>query len=154
VRLLSARSAWLLTGVFVIAFGGVARPARAQLFRSFSNDPRHVLEGNWQSCRDRDGQYAERVYDHVVNGVGKYEVHMGPRREFAIFAGVQDTHREHDSPDNLLKPFRVAMDAGRAKQRWEIPSLNLALTVTLAGGSRTDCESWFVLLEPLEKTSH
>jgi hypothetical protein len=43
------------------------------------------------------------------------------------------------------------MDAGRAKQRWDIPSLNLAFTVTLAGGSRTDCESWFVLLEPLGK---
>jgi hypothetical protein len=154
VRLPSARAAWLLTGIVVIASGFAVRPADAQLFRSFSSDPRHVLEGNWQSCRDRDGQYAERVYDHVVNGVGKYEVHMGPRREFAIFAGVQDTHRDHESADNLLKPFRVAMDAGRAKQRWEIPSLNLAFTATLAGGSRTDCESWFILLEPLEKTSH
>ena len=153
MRLPSARTAWLLTGVFAIASGSV-QPARAQLFRSFSSDPRHVLEGNWQSCRDRDGQYAERVYDHVVNGVGKYEVHMGPRREFALFAGVQDAHRDHESADNLLKPFRVAMDAGRAKQRWEIPSLNLAFTATLAGGSRTDCESWFILLEPLEKTSH
>jgi hypothetical protein len=154
VRLPTARFFWLLTGVFAVAFGVASRPADAQLYRPFSNDPRHVLEGNWQSCRDRDGQYAERVYDHVVNGVGKYEVHMGPRREFAIFAGVQDVHREHESADNLLKPFRVAMDAGRAKQRWDIPSLNLAFTVTLAGGSRTDCESWFILLEPLEKTSH
>ena len=154
MRLPTARFFWLLTGVFAVAFGAANRPADAQLFRPFSNDPRHVLEGNWQSCRDRDGQYAERVYDHVVNGVGKYEVHMGPRREFAIFAGVQDVHRDHESPDNLLKPFRVAMDAGRAKQRWDIPSLNLAFTVTLAGGSRTDCESWFILLEPLEKTSH
>ena len=100
------------------------------------------------------GRYSERVYDHVVNGVGQFEVHMGPRREFAIFRGVQDAHREHDSPDNLLKPFRVVLDAGRAKQRWDIPSLNLAFTVTLAGGSRTDCESWYILLEPLEKTSH
>jgi hypothetical protein len=154
VRLPTARFFWLLTGVFAVAFGVASRPADAQLYRPFSNDPRHVLEGNWQSCRDRDGQYAERVYDHVVNGVGKYEVHMGPRREFAIFAGVQDVHREHESADNLLKPFRVAMDAGRAKQRWDIPSLNLAFTVTLAGGSRTDCESWFILLEPFEKTSH
>ena len=154
VRLPTARAPWLLTCLCVIAFGVWSRPADAQLFRSFSNDPRHVLEGNWQSCRERDGSYAERVYDHVVNGVGKYEVHMGPRREFAVFAGVQDSHRDHESPDNLLRPFRVAMDAGRAKQHWEIPSLNLAFTVTLAGGSRTDCESWFVLLEPLEKTSH
>lgn len=152
-----SRASWLLTGVcpaaaaaFVIM--AVARPAEAQ-FTPASHDPRNILEGNWQSCRERDGQYSERVYDHAVNGVSKFEVHMGPRREFAIFKGVQEAHRDHDSPDNLLKPFRVPFDAGRAKQRWEIPSLNLALTVTLAGGSRTDCESWYILLEPLEKTS-
>ena len=154
VRHMHARSAWLCIGVLAAGIVAAGRPAAAQLFRPFSSDPRHILEGNWQSCRDRDGQYAERVYDHLVNGVPLFEVHMGPRREFAIFKGVQDEHRDHDSSDNLLKPFRVAMDAGRAKQRWEIPSLNLAFTATLAGGSRTDCESWFILLEPLEKTSH
>ena len=123
-------------------------------FATFSHDPQHILEGNWQSCRAPDGQYAERVYDHMVNSVGAFEVHLGPRREFGIFTGVQDAHRDHESADNLLKPFRVGMEAGRAKRRWEIPSLNLAFTVTLAGGSRTDCESWYILLEPLEKTSH
>src|SRR5467141_4333107 len=142
---------WLLTTVFATAFLAAAGPGASQ-FTSFSHDSRNILEGHWQSCRERDGQYAERVYDHVVNGVPIFEVHMGPRREFGIFKGVQDAHRDHDSPDNLLKPFRVVLDAGRAKQRWEIPSLNLAFTVTLAGGSRTDCESWFVLLEPLDKT--
>jgi hypothetical protein len=153
VRQQLARPAWLLIGVCAAALG-VVSPASAQLFRPFSNDPRNILEGNWQSCRDRDGSYAERVYDHVVNGVGQFEVHMGPRREFAIFKGVQDAHREHDSAENLLKPFRVTFENGRAKQRWEIPSLNLAFTATMAGGSRTDCESWYILLEPLEKTSH
>jgi hypothetical protein len=140
----------VLAGIGVL----VAHGARAQLFRSFSTDPRNVLEGNWQSCRENDGRYAERVYDHVVNGVGEYEVHMGPRREFAIFKGVQDTHRDHNSPENLLRPYNVEMEAGRAKHRWEIPSLRLAFTVTLAGGSRSDCESWYILLEPLDKTSH
>ena len=140
--------------VIAVAAVFAAAPEAAQLFRTFSSDPSKILEGNWQSCRENDGTYAERVYDHVVNGVGKFEVHLGPRREFAIFKGVQDVHRDHDSPDNLLKPYRVPMDAGRAKQRWEVPSFNLAFTVTLAGGSRTDCESWFIVLEPLEKTSH
>jgi hypothetical protein len=93
------------------------------------------------------------VYDHVVNGVGQFEVHLGPRREFAIFEGVQDAHREHASPENLLKPFRVIMENGRAKRRWEIAPLNVAFTVTMGGGSRTDCESWYILLEPLDKSS-
>ena len=79
---------------------------------------------------------------------------MGPGNEFAMFLGVRPEHREHTSPDNLLQPYRVATGLGRAKQRWEIPSLKLAFTATLAGGSRTDCESWFVLLEPLGKPSH
>jgi hypothetical protein len=130
------------------------RAGEAQ-FVSFSGNPHNILEGNWQSCQDLStGRYAERVYDHVVSGVAQFEVHLGPRREFAIFKGVQDEHREHDSADNLLKPFRVVMEGTRAKQRWEIPSLKLAFSVTLGGGSRTDCESWYILLEPLEKTSH
>jgi hypothetical protein len=152
----ASRLSWLLTGVCATAtaaFVGLSvRPVAAQ-FTPFSHNTRHILEGNWQSCRERDGVYSERVYDHAVSGISKFEVHMGPRREFAIFKGVQDAHRDHESPDNLLKPYRVVLEAGRAKQHWEIPALNLAFTVTLAGGSRTDCESWYILLEPLEKTS-
>jgi len=125
---------------------------RAQDFISYSSNPRNVLEGNWQSCQDERGRYAERVYDHVVNGVGQFEVHLGPRREFGIFRGVQDEHREHNAPENLLKPYTVPMQGSRAERRWEIPELKLAFTVTLGGGSRLDCESWYILLEPFEKT--
>jgi hypothetical protein len=153
VHLPPARGARVLIGVCAAVLILSVNPAAPQ-FTSFSRDPRNVLEGHWQSCREADGRYAERVYDHVVNGVGKFEVHMGPRREFAIFNHVQDDHRDHASPENLLKPHTVAMEGGRAKRRWEIPSLNLAFTAALAGGSRTDCESWFILLEPLEKTSY
>lgn len=80
------------------------RAAGAQEFISYSSNPRNILEGNWQSCQDERIRYAERVYDHIVNGVPQFEVHLGPRREFAIFAGVQDEHREHNSAENLLKP--------------------------------------------------
>ena len=153
MRALSSRGSWLFIGLVAALVLGAPRAAAPQ-FTPFPNDPHHILAGNWQSCLQRDGGYSERVYDHVVNGVAQFEVHMGPRREFAIFKGVQDEHRRHDSPDNLLQPnFRVTLEAGRAKQQWEIPSLNLRFTVTLAGGSRTDCESWFILLEPLQKTS-
>ena len=153
MRCASARATWLLTGVFALAGLLAARPAAPQ-FTSFTHGSRSILEGNWQSCRESDGRYSERVYDHVVNGVGRFEVHLGPKREFAIFNGVRDEHRDHGSPDNLLNPHVVELEGGRGKKRWEIPSLNLAFTVTLAGGSRMDCESWFIVLEPLEKTSH
>ena len=143
---------WILTGLFVAAVVAVARPAAPQ-YTAFSRDSRNILEGSWQSCREADGRYAERVYDHIVNGQGRFEVHMGPRNEFAMFLEVRDEHRDHASVGNLLKPYRVEMEGGRAKQRWEMPSLNLAFTATLAGGSRSDCESWFVVLEPLRKPS-
>jgi hypothetical protein len=147
------RAAWLVAGLFALTMPLAARPASAQ-FVSQSSDPRHILEGNWQSCQEiAGGVYTERVYDHIVNGVPQFEVHLGPRREFAIFSGIQDEHREHNTPANLLKPYRVMMEGTRAKHRWVIPSLNLAFSVTLGGGARTDCESWFILLEPLEKTS-
>jgi hypothetical protein len=147
------RGNWIAGGALLAA--SLLAPAHAQAqFVSMSGSLNNVLEGHWQSCQELStGRYAERVYDHVVNGVGQFEVHLGPRREFAIFTGVQDEHREHDSPDNLLKPFRVTMEGSRAKQRWEIPSLKLVFSVTLGGGSRTDCESWHIVLQPLEKTS-
>jgi hypothetical protein len=155
VRLSSSGNAWLLMGACALLVALAAPAAATSQFTPFrSNDHRTMLEGNWQSCREADGHYSERVYDHVVNGEGQFELHMGPHREFGLFKGVQEDHRAHESADNLLKPYRLVLDAGRAKQRWEIPSLNLALTVTLAGGSRMDCESWFIVLEPLEKTSY
>lgn len=130
-----------------------SRPASAQWI-SYDSNPRNILEGNWQSCLERDGRYSERVYDHVVGGVPQFEVHLGPRREFGIFVGVQDEHREHDSPENLLKPFRVGVDGtNRASRHWEIPALKLQMTVSLGGGSSNDCESWYVVIEPFEKTS-
>ena len=142
---------WLVIAV-TASLALTAKPAAPQ-FTSYSRDSRNILEGNWQSCRETGGRYSERLYDRVVNGVGRFEVHMGPHNEFAIFAGVQAEHRDHQSTDNLLKPYQVLMEGGHGKQRWEIPTLDLAFTVTLAGGSRTDCDSWFVLLEPLKKTA-
>jgi hypothetical protein len=149
----SARAAWLVSGLFVLGFVLVPRHATTQ-FVSLPGNPRHILEGNWQSCQELGTSgYTERVYDHVVNGVGQYEVHLGPRRDFAIFKGVQDEHRPHSSPDNLLKPYQVPMEGTRARHRWEVPALNLSFQVALGGGSRSDCESWYILLQPLEKSS-
>lgn len=146
------RSGW---PVLLLTLVAVCLPSAASAqFQRISTNPKNILEGNWQSCQEAGGQYTERVYDHVVNGVPQFEVHLGPKREFGLFEGVQDDHREHASDANLLKPYRVPLQGMRARHRWEVPSLKLAFTVTLGGGARTDCESWYILLEPLDKPSH
>jgi len=147
------RPAAALVPLFLLVFVLFSSAPAAAQFTPFTGSSRNILEGNWQSCREADRHYAERVYDHLVNGVPQFEVHLGPRHEFAIFKGVQDEHRDHQSPENLLKPYNVAMDGNKARQRWEIPSLNLVFTVTMGGGSRADCENWYVLLEPLKRPS-
>src|SRR2546426_410351 len=54
---------WQLVGaVTVAACLGAAALGRAQ-FTSFNDRSRAMLEGHWQSCREADGQYGERVYD-------------------------------------------------------------------------------------------
>src|SRR5215468_4692752 len=128
MKKLAVASAVTIVIVFIAAI------ASAQ-FTSYSKNPKNILEGNWQSCREADGVYSERVYDHKVNGVPKFEVHMGPKREFAIFAGVQEEHRDHGSLANFLKPYNLEVDGNLASHEWKIPSLNLVFSVTLAGGS-------------------
>lgn len=149
----SLSQALVTAGMLALLTVVCPQAASAQEWISYTSDPRNILEGNWQSCQQRDGRYAEKIYDHYVNGVPQFEVHLGPRREFAIFKGVQDEHREHDVAENLLKPFRVPMEGTRARREWEIPSLNLRFTVAMGGGSTMDCESWYILLAPIDKTS-
>ena len=150
VRQRLARFAWLLIGVCASAAMLAARPAAAQLFRPFSNDTRNILEGNWQSCREGDGQYSERVYDGKWPGLGPFELHLGPFHEFAFFRGIQEEHREHNSADNLLKPYNVEIRANAARQSWDVDGLHLE--IALAGGSREQCESWYVSLKRVETT--
>jgi hypothetical protein len=103
-----------------------------------------LLEGNWQSCREADGHYGERIYDNTLPGIGPFELHFGPYHEFALFRGIQDEHREHRSSENLLHPYNVEVRANRASQAWD--TAGLRLEVALGGGARSECESWFVVV--------
>lgn len=143
---------YLIGGLTVATCLGVATMGHAQ-FTPFSDHSRSraLLEGNWQSCREADGQYSERVYDGRWPGIAPFELHLGPYHEFALFEGIQEAHREHGSTDNLLKPYIVELTANRAKQAWDVGGLHLE--VTLAGGSREECESWFVTLRRSGSTS-
>ena len=135
---------WQLIGAFTVAGClGAAAFGQAQ-FTSFNNRSAAMLEGNWQSCRESDGQYGERVYDGEWPGTAPFELHMGPYHEFALYRGIQDAHRDHRSSENLLSPSNLEVVGNRARQTWDVAGLHLE--VSLAGGSREDCESWFVSL--------
>ena len=134
---------WIVASVLAAGFGAAA-PALAQ-FVSTGDHLKALLEGNWQSCREADGKYSERVYDNTLPGIGAFELHLGPYHEFALFRGVQESHRDHGSPDNLLSPFNVEVEANRARRAWE--TAGLRFEVSLGGGTRDECESWFVTLK-------
>ena len=140
----------LITGFTTAVVLGSAAIWYSQ-FTSYNDRTRAMLEGNWQSCRESDGQYAERIYDGKLPGFGPFELHMGPYHEFALFRGVQDDHRDHGSADNLLRPHNVEVAGGAGKQKWE--AAGLRLEVALAGGSREDCESWWVTLRRADSSS-
>jgi hypothetical protein len=150
VRMPSPWPRWRIVSGTLACCLGAAAAGYAQ-FTSFNDRSRAMLEGNWQSCRESDGQYSERVYDAKLPGIGPFELHMGPDHEFALFRGIQDDHRDHHSPDNLLKPFTVELVNSSARQKWDVAGLHLE--VSLAGGSREDCESWFVTLKRIDSTS-
>jgi len=139
-----AKGQWV-AGIAVAGCLGIASIAQAQLFRPFSDRRTALLEGNWQSCREGDGQYAERVYDGKWAGLPPFELHMGPYHDFALYRGIQEEHRDHQSPDNLLKPHTVQIQANADRQTWDVEGLHLE--VALSGGSREDCESWYVTLK-------
>ena len=146
-RLKSQRIAAITVAVCL----GIATFVQAQ-FTSVSDRSRAMLEGNWQSCRETDGQYGERVYDGKWPGMGGFELHMGPYHEFALFRGIQDVHRDHNSSDNLLKPFNIELRGRSARHSWDEAGLHLE--VALAGGSRDDCESWYVTVQRSATASH
>ena len=135
---------WQVIGTLtVVSCLCAAGLVRAQ-FTPFNDRSVAMLEGNWQSCREADGQYSERVYDGKWAGMDPFELHLGPYHEFALYRGIQNEHRDHQSTENLLKPFKLDLVGNQARHVWDTAGLHLE--VVLAGGSREECESWFVSL--------
>src|SRR6266404_4446111 len=121
-----------------------------QLWASYPN-PTALLSGNWQSCKQDNG-YGERVYDRyeIVNGKQKWawSLHMGPYDEFGLYAAKDSPSGDHDHTqlENRLGPnYNVTQQYGRGRRTWALPSLGIWLNIVLAGGSREECESFFIL---------
>jgi hypothetical protein len=145
------RGMWFLIAALTVAVClGAAGLVRAQ-FIPHSDRSRLTLDGNWQSCREADGGYSERVYDGKWPGLPPFELHMGPYHDFALFRGIQDEHRDHGSPDNLLNPHTVELSGKQAHHTWDVGGLHLE--VSLAGGSREECESWYLTMTRSRTTS-
>jgi hypothetical protein len=138
-------ASWSIVAIFTAAGILGAAAAAFPQFASTGDGSSALLEGNWQSCRELDGKYGERIYDNTLPGIGPFELHLGPYHEFALFRGVQEAHRDHTSEENLLRPYNIEVIANRARQRWE--TAGLSLDVAMGGGGRDDCESWFVTLK-------
>ena len=148
----SSRPNWHLIGALTVAGClGTAALGDAQ-FTPFNDRSRAMLEGNWQSCRESDGQYGERVYDGRWPGLPPFELHLGPFHDFALFRGIEVVHRDHNSAANLLNPHTVELTFNRAAQSWDVAGLHLE--VSLSGGSREECESWFIRMLPIATSSH
>jgi len=145
------RATWKRIAMITVFSSACAAALASAQFTSFNDRSRAMLEGNWQSCRD-DGEYSERVYDGRWPGLPPFELHLGPYHEFALFMGIQDEHRDHNSSENLLKPHVIDTRSNRAAQQWDVAQLHLE--VRLSGGSREECESWFIRLMPATSSSH
>lgn len=105
--------------------------------------PPVLHQGSWQSC---DGE--ERVLEHRTLGVFHFEIHMGPRREFALYDHIVDGEHSHKEEGNMILPI---YEVGWERMVWKVPQLGVKLTVAPAGGSREECESFYVKIEKMDR---
>lgn len=108
--------------------------------------PGAYLSGNWQSCRDAEG-YGERIFPFTVKGEYR-EFHLGPFHDFALYTTEQPDDHDHQDDGNWLR--RVPTLNTLTTREWHLPELNIGVRVTEAGGSREECESYYVVVKRLK----
>lgn len=141
---------WWTFGLVFMFLTLFCSPAQGQEAHWERVVPPILHQGNWQSCKDSDGLWGERVLEHVQLGVYQWELHMGPEDEFALYAQkVDGPDHVHSEQDNLLGPaYRVGdVSTWRGKRNWSVSKLHLWLSITEAGGSRSDCRSFYIRIE-------
>lgn len=100
-------------------------------------------QGSWQSC-----DHEERVLEHRVNGQLLWEMHLGPDDEFALYRTSVDGEHDHASSENLLgSAFHYEAMQSRSGRTWTVLALRLWINVVRAGGSRDECQAYWVRIE-------
>ena len=117
-----------------------------QLWFTIPSTDEVLIQGNWQTC---DGE--ERAYEHWSYGKHLWTLHLGPRNDFALYAGGGEYGEEHshDSTLNLLAPqHRIEYDeTHRAKLLKDIPTLGL--TVEIVKGEDWVCQQFYVKISKM-----
>lgn len=110
--------------------------------------PEVLLEGSWISCPEGD-TYAEKAYQFKFKGAVLFELHMGPRDEFALFAGGWDDDIPHTDKRNLLGPAFHYNDVPTVAggRNWSSMTLGVHFNAIALPPSYDDCYSFVVKLE-------
>ena len=117
-------------------------------------EPETLLSGIWTSCPDDSPEgYSERQTEfYAKNGSGWFTLDLGPREEFAVFAGTFPQHIAHDDAANLLKPAYHYGDVATATGRnWSIASLGIHLNVVAMNQNENGCYAFLLLAERLTR---
>ena len=124
----------------------------AQLWVS-SPDNTALLHGHWQSCLQLDGVWTEKIYDRYERSLLRWSFHMGPFDEFALFApGTEPDEDDHSAPINLLtSPKVLSFNTKLRGRQWNIPQLQLWISIVEAGSSRLDCVAFHIRIEKLKR---
>lgn len=123
--------------------------ALLQFYAMTDRRPSVILEGTWASCPDRD-TYTELAYEYRASERGSFELHLGPRDSFAIFAApIPEAHIEHDDARNLLLPAYHYADVPTkfGGRNWSLASLGVHLNVVQLHVSFDDCYMYAIKLE-------
>ena len=109
-----------------------------------------LASGTWVSCPldDGSGDYGEKALDYKTKGIPWFEIHYGPRDEFAIFAGNTEEHIAHDDERNLLRPAYHYADVATVAggRNWSLARLGVSLNVVRLDGSYSECYTFAISL--------
>lgn len=111
--------------------------------------PETLLQGSWVSCPLDDGDYAEKAYVFKFKETALFELHLGPRDEFALFPGELDEHIPHTDTANLLGPAFHFTDLPTVAggRNWSSASLGVHVNAVAIPPSREECYAFLVLVE-------